>query len=98
MLEEILGEIISILDEHNEELWSKKLQESLRRIQAGDYSGVGLLKTLYGGMGSFSDLTIQPSTRKGEIEFTQKQIKANNQLELLRGNAWALANEIKYEN
>ena len=96
-LEETLEELISILEKHDEKHWSNMLRKSLRRIESGDYSGIELLKTFYGGMGSFNDFLIQPNITKGKIEFTEKQIEANNKLDLLRGTAWALAGEIKYE-
>jgi hypothetical protein len=97
-LEEALEELISILEKHGERHWSKMLRKSLQRIETGDYSGVELLKTFYGGMGSFNDLLIQPNTTKGKIEFTEKQIGANRKIDLLRETAWTLAGEIKYEN
>ena len=96
-LEETLGELVSILEEHDEKHWSKMLQKSLQRIEAGDYSGIELLKTFYGGMGSFNDLVIQPDMVKGKIEFTENQIEANNKLDSLRETAWALAGKIKFE-
>ena len=96
-LEETLEELISILEKHDEKHWSNMLQKSLQRIESGDYSGVELLKTFYGGMGSFNDFLIQPNITKGKTEFTEKQIEANNKLDLLRRTAWALAGEIKYE-
>jgi hypothetical protein len=97
-LEETLEELISILEKHDEKHWSKMLRKSLQRIEAGDYSGVELLKTFFGGMGSFNDLLIQPNTTKGKIEFNEKQIEANSKLDLLRDTARTLAREIKYEN
>jgi len=97
-LEETLAELVSILEENDEKHWSEMLQKSLQRIEAGDYSGIELLKTFFGGMGSFNDLVIQPDMVNGKIEFTEKQIHANNKLDSLRATAWALAGKTKFEN
>ena len=97
-LEETLKELISILERHDEKHWSNMLRKSLQRIESGDYSGIELLKTFYGGMGSFNDYLIQSKITKGKIAFTENQIEANNKLDSLRETAWVLAGEIKYEN
>jgi len=97
-LEKTLKELISILEKHDEKHWAIMLRKSLQRIESGDYSGIELLKTFYGGMGSFNDFLIQPNITKGKTEYTGKQIEANNKLDSLRKTAWALAGEMNYES
>ena len=53
--------------------WRKWVSVSRHRIQIGDMSGARHLLDAYGGMGSFTDLYIQPS---GQHERTFEELQA----------------------
>jgi hypothetical protein len=55
-----LRETADLLRRVGEQHWCEWLEESLRRIENSDRSGVDHLRGASGGMGSFNDVLISP--------------------------------------
>ena len=93
----VLEKLISLLESDNEKHWSTWLTNSKLRIEGSDFSGIELLLSSYGGMGSFNDLIICQIVNNGKIEFTKDYSDKNEELNKLRSKAWKLAEYIKHE-
>jgi len=89
-----IEKLIDLLDEFEDDgFWSKKFKESLRRIENRDFSGIELILSFYGGMGSFNDLII---SRYNHYNITKKDEETvNEELEKLRSDIFTLATNIK---
>ena len=83
----VLEEMLSILEREKEQHWSQVIADCKKRIEKSDYSGIEKLLGCYGGMGSFNDLVLSPSTEN----------KENEDLYNLRSKAWELAEAIRHD-
>jgi len=91
---QVLGELIVTLDNDGETHWRDWMAKSLAAIEANDLHGVQHLKGAYGGMGSFNDLVIGQRMDDDGLTWTPDAQSINDQLDALRGRAYALATEI----
>lgn len=96
-------ELISILDEieallDKEGHWLKLISNANRRIKNSDYSGIELLLSYYGGMGSFNDLVICQPSGKGALKWSNEAKANNDDLASLRSKAYELSNYIKHNH
>ena len=91
----VLNNLISLLESGDENHWSNWLYKSKSRIEGSDFSGIELLLSAYGGMGSFNDLVICQQINNGKVEFTKDYTEKNEELRKLRSKAWDLAESIK---
>ena len=92
---EILDELIQLLESDGEQHWSKWIRQSRSQLLKSDYSGIELLLSAYGGMGSFNDLVISQSYENGQFHWKEGHIDKNNRLSELRSKAWELADAIR---
>ena len=93
----ILERLIFLLESNNEIHWSTWIAKSKSRIESSDFSGIELLLSAYGGMGSFNDLVICQLMNNGKVEVTNGYSEKNKELSILRSKAWELAESIKHE-
>ena len=96
-------ELISTLDEIESLLikeghWLKLISSANRRIKNSDYSGIELLLSYYGGMGSFSDLVICQPSGEGALKWSNEAKAKNDNLARLRSKAYELSNNIKHNH
>ena len=92
----VLNEIESLLVD--EAHWLNLISSANKRIKNSDYSGIELLLSYYGGMGSFNDLIIDQPTIQGSLEFSQDSKAKNNKLSKLKTKAFELSNYIKHNH
>ena len=85
-LVEVLGRLVQMLEEDDQENWSGWMSQARKWILESDYSGIEKVLGAYGGMGSFNDAYLSKVTRQNE-NFSK-----------LRTRAWELATEIKHEH
>lgn len=95
---EVLDQTASLLRANGEEHWSKWMHTSSSRLKRSDYTGIELLLSAYGGMGSFNDLIICQPAEIGKIEWSADAQNQNNMLDTLRGRAYELAQHIKHNH
>ncbi len=93
-----LDEIIELLDSDGERHWSSWLRHSRERLSNSDHSGIELLLSAYGGMGSFNDLVIGQNNQNGQFRWKDGHVETNNRLNELRENAWELADSIRRDH
>jgi hypothetical protein len=89
---EKLREASALLKSAGEHHWASWLDKSLTRIERRDLSGVDHLLGAYGGMGSFSDLTLMSAN--GHSVTDENYHEVNNRLDALRSELYELAREI----
>lgn len=92
---ETLSDIIQLLESDGEQHWSRWIHQSYERLRNSDYSGIELLLSAYGGMGSFNDLVICQSYEDGLFRWKESYTEKNDKLDVLRGKAWELADDIR---
>jgi len=92
---ETLNEIIQLLESDGEKHWSRCIRQSRERMQNSDYSGIEHLLSAYGGMGSFNDLVICQGYEDGQFRWKDGHVEKNDKLNVLRGKAWKLADDIR---
>ena len=81
---EVLQELELLLAKNESTIWHDWMTQSRDLLVNSDYSGIELLLSAYGGMGSFNDLILDKPA-------------ADNQLMTLRTKAWDLADTIRRE-
>jgi len=91
----VLDQIIQVLDSDGEKHWRNLMASARSRLVGSDYSGVEHVLGAYGGMGSFNDLVIGQSMVEGRFHWKPGARKANDELDALRGEAFALAQFIQ---
>ena len=84
LLIQVLSRLIADLDSESESHWRTWIQRDLDSIRNSDYSGIEHFLAAFGGMGSFSDVSLA-SAEKNE-KFSEN-----------RSKAYSLALEIKRE-
>ena len=89
----ILKELTALLSTANEKHWSQQITKAKSRIQRSDFSGIQLLLSFYGGMGSFSDLMIHPVN--GHSISENDSSKFNERLDKYRSDIYRLSKEIR---
>ena len=103
-LEEKVARLIKLLDniilllewDGNTDHWLQTMTEARQGLKYSDLYGIEILLRSYGGMGSFNDLMIGQEYRNGEfIGWKNESDEKNNILNLLREEAYDVANEIK---
>jgi hypothetical protein len=92
-LEATLEEIVQLLRTHGEQHWRAWISRALGLIRAGDFYGVELFLSAYGGMGSFTGLVLCPE--KGHTITNSEVGSAHDALRQLSSNAWDLARGIQ---
>ena len=88
-----LRETSSLLRRVGEHYWAKWLDESLQRIENGDFAGITHLRGAFGGMGSFNDLIL--SSLNGHLVDDDDYRAVNEQLESLRADLYELSGYIQ---
>lgn len=88
-----LREASTLLQSAGEAHWTGWLEESLRRIENGDLSGIDHFLGAYGGMGSFNDLIL--ARANGHTVLQAEQSAINERLAALRSAMYDLASEIR---
>jgi len=94
----VLNDIEALLSNDNESNWLKLISSANERIRNSDYSGIELVLSYYGGMGSFNDLIIGQSTINGKFQWKKNSKENNNRLSSLRAKAYELSNYIKHNH
>jgi hypothetical protein len=95
-LMQIIEEIIQLLAEDDNQQWQGLMKSVYKRLENSDYSGIELLLSVYGGMGSFNDLIIgQTNDEQGKFAWKVGAIENNNRLDDLRGRAYVVADYLK---
>ena len=94
MLRDRLRETVGLLRRVGEHHWCEWLDESLRRIEESDYSGIEHLLSAFGGMGSFNDIFISPAN--GHLVSDEEAFGLNATLGELRGQLYELAQYIRH--
>jgi hypothetical protein len=69
------------------------MDESLRRVENSDFSGVEYLYGAFGGMGSFNDLVI--ARMNGHAVADADYVPVNNRLDRLRGELYELVGYLR---
>lgn len=90
---EKIREVISLLRSVDEHHWAGWLDRSLSLIERADFSGVESLLRAFGGMGSFSDLTL--TAANGHSVEDSEEFEVNDRLHTLRTRLYELADEIR---
>lgn len=80
----VLDSIISILEADRDRHWSAWMRQVKYRIEDSDFSGIELLRSVYGGMGSFNDF------------YLTKAAEENNHFDKLRTEAYSLSDDITH--
>ena len=89
-----LRETADLLRRVGEHHWCAWLEESSRRIENGDFSGIEHLRSAFGGTGSFNDLVILPIN--GHSVSDEESCGVNAQLSDLRHEIFELADYIRH--
>lgn len=89
-----LREAADLLRRVGEHHWCDWLEESLRRIENDDFSGVEHLHGAFGGMGSFNDLIIMSAN--GHAILNNEYRAVNARLDGLRHELYELAEYIRH--
>ena len=82
-----------MLRSDGERYWSEFIDDCRNRLLASDYSGVEMLLSSYGGMGSFNDVVVGYS--EACQDWKPEARKLNEKLNSLRTRAFALAQDIQ---
>lgn len=88
-----LRETADLLRRVGEQRWCEWLEESFRRIENSDLSGVDHLRGAFGGMGSFNDVLISPVN--GHSVSDEESWGLNARLDELRHELYELADYIR---
>lgn len=91
----VLAKLAILLESDGERLWSAWMLRAKTRLENSDYSGVEYLLHVYGGMGAFTDFVAGQHTVAGQFTWKPGYAELNNEIDALRGRAWALAADIK---
>jgi len=94
---QVLNDIEAVLQK-DESKWQESISRANNRIKNSDYSGIELLLSYYGGMGSFNDLIIGQHSVNGKFEWKDNSKENNKKLETLRSKAYDLAFYIKHNH
>lgn len=86
---EALRELEQFLRRQDEEFWSARVARAADCVARSDAYGLEQFLSLFGGMGSLSDLVLH---RDGKFLTME-----NNQLDALRSKAWTLADRLRRE-
>ncbi len=89
-----LREVSELLRRVGENHWSEWLDDSLRRIENSDFSGIEHLRGAFGGMGSFNDLIIMPEN--GHVFSVDDCSAVNARLDELRSELYELTDFIRH--
>jgi hypothetical protein len=82
-----------LLATYQENHWLTWMEAVHREVRAGDGHGLARLLQAYGGMGSFNDVYLHPSS--AEV-ITQDQLRRDNdRLEKLRSQMWSDATALR---
>ena len=89
----VLDELIELLRSHGEVTWSDWLDRDRRLIADGHPDALGHLLAAYGGMGSFTDLTLH---RVNGHDIADEKVRVvNDRLRTLRGAIHARATALR---
>jgi hypothetical protein len=72
------------------------MDESRRRLESNDCSGIDHLLGAYGGMGSFNDLLLTPDN--GHTVSAADSGNVNDSLDALRSEMYSLARDIRRDD
>lgn len=89
-LAEAMRRLAAHLAAHDEPHWADAVGRSADWVADSDRAGLDRFLALFGGMGSLDDLVLHRDGRPLTGE--------NGELERLRGEAWELADRLRYED
>jgi hypothetical protein len=69
-----LTQAIALLNDARELHWAEWLEKDRKLIEAEDFYGIEHLLSAFGGMGSFSDVAVQPSAKNAELKWARERI------------------------
>ncbi len=84
-----LDETEQLLCHHGERHWEAVVAESCRLIELRDFAGVQLIRSSFGGMGSFNDLIIH--SLNGHSVSDNETDSVNERLRSLQGRIYELS-------
>jgi hypothetical protein len=90
---ECLDELETFLVERGEVRWADRVGRDASLVRAGDARGVIDFRSMFGGMGSLSDLVFSPVNGNAATEV--EAVVLNDQVERLRTRAWTLAEHLR---
>jgi hypothetical protein len=82
----ILDETIAFLRKHGVTHWPESLERSRAFIENRDFRGVEELFSIFGGMGSFNDVMIDPLNGHSVAE--SEVARVNDRFQMLKGNIY----------
>ncbi|WP_197693854.1 hypothetical protein [Vogesella sp. LIG4] len=91
----MLDELASVLESDGNTYWSGWVLKVRARLLNSDYSGIELLLSAYGGMGSLNDVVLGQNNKDGVIEWKPEHTGLNERFTVLSSKAWELASAIK---
>ena len=96
-LKKLLDDIILLLEwDGSSDHWLQTMKDAKQGLEYSDLYGIEILLSMYGGMGSFNDLVIGQKYKNWNfIGWKDNSNEKNDTLNLLRKNAYEVANEIK---
>ena len=69
-----LKQAIALLQASGETRWADWLEKDCGLIEAEDFYGIEHLLQAFGGMGSFTDLALQPASKNAELKWVRERI------------------------
>lgn len=90
-----LEEVVLLMSQHGEELWSSRIGELRERLAEHDANALDLLLGYFGGMGSWNDLVIHPLN--GHTVEAEELMEVDERLRVLRGDVWQHAHKLRHE-